>query len=107
MGRRPAQPGSCIMEVSEGCLSLPGVFEKEKRFDQVICHFLDLEGWAAGLASSTQVFEDLEAQCIQHETEHLDGITLASRMGSVRRGQAQRKITKLTRAIRNMRAGIR
>jgi peptide deformylase len=97
-GISEAIPGSRVVEVEEGCLSFPGIGGKEMRYDKVLVHFLDLESWAAGLASSTQVFEGLEAQCIQHECEHLDGVTLASRMGPVKREQVKNRIYKIKRA---------
>lgn len=100
LGARDATPGSRLVEVEEGCLSFPGTREKQVRYDKVLCHFLDLESWEAGLASSTQVFTGMEAQCIQHETEHLDGVTLASRWGAVKKDQAKRRINKIVRARR-------
>jgi peptide deformylase len=59
----------------EGCLSLPGIYKPVKRSKQVRLKFMDLK-------ENTHVldFEDLSAQIIQHELDHLDGILFIDRV---------------------------
>ena len=77
-------------ESEEGCLSLPGVSCKVKRYLSATVEACDLEG---------NVFQEsateLQARIYQHEIDHLDGTLLINRMGTVAR-MANRK------AIREM-----
>jgi peptide deformylase len=57
--------------MDEGCLSFPGVFTEVKRFEKIKVKAQDLAGQEFILEA-----EDLLAQVIQHETDHLDGILL-------------------------------
>lgn len=79
------------VEVKEGCLSLPGVVERRKRYREVIV--------STGPADARVRFQldDLEAQCAQHEIEHLDGMTLADGAGTTKRDIIRRKIAKTLR----------
>ena len=63
----------------EGCLSLPGVSEKVKRFKRVTVTFTDLNG-----ALKTLVGEDLLARAIQHECDHLDGRLYIHQLNSLK-----------------------
>jgi peptide deformylase len=61
--------GEC--ESTEGCLSIPGVIRKIKRFQHVELAFTDnSENRVA------QSFDGLLAVAIQHEVDHLNGILL-------------------------------
>jgi peptide deformylase len=62
----------------EGCLSFPNIFCKVKRAAKVTVEALGLDG-----QSFTRTVEGLHARIVQHENDHLDGILLADRMGSV------------------------
>ncbi len=53
----------------EGCLSIPGVPVEVSRPASVTMRWTDLDG-----AALEQSFEGLEAVCVQHEADHLDGI---------------------------------
>ena len=56
--------------IKEGCLSAPGEFfllSERKQWVQV--EFQDEKGH-----THRRVFEDLYAVCVQHETDHLDGV---------------------------------
>lgn len=62
--------------VNEGCLSSPGVWEMvETRIDRVILHYQDEEG-----QRFSREFEGIEAVCVQHECDHLDGIFWTERL---------------------------
>jgi peptide deformylase len=67
-------------EVEEGCLSVPGVAEKLKRFHRVKARALDRNGKAFEIEA-----DGLLAQCIQHEIDHLDGKLYIDRLSSLKR----------------------
>jgi peptide deformylase len=67
-------------EVEEGCLSVPGVADKLKRFGRVKARALDRNGQAFEIEA-----EGLLAQCIQHEVDHLDGKLYIDRLSSLKR----------------------
>lgn len=95
-------PASTLVDVKEGCLSFPGIIEQRQRWDKVWVSFEDLDTREHGLGGAVQKFEGLAAQCIQHECEHLNGITMASKMGPVRRDQVKRKLAKAKRYAGSM-----
>ncbi|MEK6806130.1 MAG: peptide deformylase [Pseudomonadota bacterium] len=72
----PAEPE----DMDEGCLSVPGVSEKVKRFKKLKLRAQDAEGNAYELEA-----DDLLAQCIQHEVDHLDGKLYIDRLSSLKR----------------------
>jgi peptide deformylase len=76
--------------MDEGCLSLPGVYEKVLRSPQIILTATDPETWEGALWD----LEGVEAQCAQHEIEHFDGVTMADKMGVTKRQIARRTIEK-------------
>ena len=53
---------------SEGCLSAPGKSGEVKRYLRIVLKYQDKEG-----AEHQKTFYDLEARCIQHEMDHLEG----------------------------------
>ncbi len=57
------------VQLNEGCLSAPGVVVQVPRFQTVTVKAYDRTG-----AEFTVVCEDLEAVCVQHELDHLDGV---------------------------------
>ena len=76
--------------MDEGCLSLPGVYEKVLRSPQIILTGTEPGSWEQRLWD----LEGVEAQCAQHEIEHFDGITMADKMGVTKRKIARRTIKK-------------
>jgi peptide deformylase len=79
-----------LAEVDEGCLSMPGIIEKVKRYPNVLLSAIDLE---TGERKSWDL-EGIEAQCAQHEMEHMDGKTLGDNWGPVKCDIVRRKIRK-------------
>lgn len=86
-------PGSREVVLPEACLSFPGERDEVSRWDQVMVTAYDLEGWRYGV-QHTAVLTGLAAQCAQHEAEHLDGITMATRWGRVRTMLYRNTVTK-------------
>jgi peptide deformylase len=78
-----------IQTHEEGCLSVPGIYAKVKRADQVVVKYQDLEGQHHELAA-----EDLLAVCIQHELDHLKGIVFLDHLSLLKRKLALKKLSK-------------
>lgn len=55
--------------ISEGCLSIPNTYLKIKRPKHVTIEAMDLEG-----NLFTETFHDLEAHCVMHENDHINGV---------------------------------
>ncbi|MEE2788125.1 MAG: peptide deformylase [Myxococcota bacterium] len=64
----------------EGCLSLPGVTADVERFESIIVEYFDPSGHARRLETT-----GLEAVCIQHEVDHLDGQMYIDRLAELER----------------------
>lgn len=78
-----------VEEMEEGCLSVPGFFEKVKRADRVRVRALDRNGEAFEI----QV-EGLLAVCIQHEIDHLDGKLFVDYLSQLKRTRIRNKLEK-------------
>ena len=61
---------SKVYETEEGCLSLVGV-QKTKRYQKITIDYQDIH-----FRKQTGTFEGFEAQIIQHEIDHCDGILI-------------------------------
>lgn len=68
---------------TEGCLSVPGVFDVVKRWDEIVIKFLDKKGREQMLK-----LNDLNARVVQHEIDHLDGILFVDKL--VEKAEAMR-----------------
>ena len=64
----------------EGCVSLPGVAGTVKRAKEIVVSFFDVYGKMHRLKS-----DGILARCIQHETDHLDGILFIDRATNIER----------------------
>lgn len=61
---------------NEGCLSLPGVIEYVPRYGALTVSSLQKKS----PTPATRRFTGMEAQCVQHEVDHFDGITLPDKL---------------------------
>jgi peptide deformylase len=78
------------VEQEEGCLSVPGITCRLKRFSRVTLEATDLAG-----RRFRQTGEGLLARIFQHETDHLDGRLIVDRMGSIARLAHRRALKDL------------
>ena len=76
----------------EGCLSVPGIYDKVERAEQVTVHYLDLEGKAQSLTT-----DGLLAVCIQHEVDHLNGTVFVDHLSQLKQARIKAKLVKLSR----------
>ncbi|MDY5786171.1 peptide deformylase [Corynebacterium sp.] len=67
----------------EGCLSVPGITGDVTRFNDVLATGYDSAGRPVAVRGT-----GLLARCIQHETDHLDGIMFMRRMDQEQRKAA-------------------
>jgi peptide deformylase len=73
----------------EGCLSFPGIYLQVTRPQRVVVRARDLDG-----SEFTLDVMDLEARCVSHETDHLDGELFISYLSPLKRDLVKRKIKK-------------
>lgn len=64
----------------EGCMSLPDYTANLKRYDSVLLRWFDEKG-----NSHERSFQGIEAICIQHEVDHLNGVLFIDRVASLKR----------------------
>ena len=79
-------------EVEEGCLSVPGVYEKVRRAERVTVRALD-----AGGEPFTLEAEGLLAVCIQHEMDHLEGIVFVEKLSRLKQSRIRARLMKQER----------
>jgi peptide deformylase len=77
----------------EGCLSVPGVYTQVQRYKTCQVSATDLEG-----RPFTETAEGMYARCLQHEYDHIEGVTIVNRMGQVARMAHRRQLKKLEEA---------
>jgi peptide deformylase len=80
-------------ETEEGCLSVPGVYDKVRRAERVKVRALDSRGEPFVLEA-----EGLLAVCIQHEIDHLDGKVFVEYLSRLKQQRIAAKMKKLSRA---------
>ena len=71
----------------EGCLSFPGLYYDVKRRLNVVASGFDADGRPVRVVGDHNL-----ARCLQHETDHLDGVLFIDRMDAERRKAAMRVI---------------
>ena len=74
----------------EGCLSIPGLYSKIKRYKKCSVTATDLDG-----NEFTQHAEGLFARCLQHESDHIEGMTIVSRMSRTAKIAHRKRLKKL------------
>jgi peptide deformylase len=74
-------------EGEEGCLSVPGLSFECRRAMRVVAKGFDVHGEPVVLEGS-----ELLARCVQHETDHLDGILFVDRLDADTRKTAMKAI---------------
>lgn len=79
-----------IVAIEEGCLSLPGIYGKIKRYSKCTVTATDLDGNAF-----TEVGEGLLARAFQHEHDHLEGRMIKDRLSTAAKLRANRRLKQL------------
>ena len=76
-------------DCEEGCLSVPGIFEKVKRAEHITVRALDTQGKAFELDAA-----GLLAVCVQHEMDHLEGKVFVEHLSRLKRQRILAKLKK-------------
>lgn len=82
-----ASSGESMCE--EGCLSVPGVYEKIRRAEYVTVCALNIQG-----ESFTLEADGLLAICIQHEMDHLKGKVFVEYLSPLKQSRLRSKLKK-------------
>ncbi len=85
-----ARSGEQVCE--EGCLSVPGIYDKVTRSEHVTVRALDQQGKPFELDA-----EGLLAVCIQHELDHLDGKVFVEYLSQLKQTRIKGKLAKKAR----------
>ncbi len=84
--------GTAVAE--EGCLSVPGIYDKVERAETVMVTALDRDGQRFTLNAS-----GLLAVCIQHEVDHLDGKVFVEYLSPLKANRIKNKMVKRQREV--------
>jgi peptide deformylase len=76
----------------EGCLSVPGIYEKVVRSERVTVSALDAEGQPFTLEA-----DGLLAVCIQHEIDHLEGKVFVEHLSRLKQSRIKARLAKQAR----------
>ena len=85
-----AKEGEIVSE--EGCLSVPGIYEKVKRSERVTVQAQNLDGEWVTIAA-----DGLLAICLQHEIDHLDGKVFVDYLSPLKQSRIRAKLAKRAR----------
>lgn len=80
----------------EGCLSLPGAYLAVPRPDIATCHGQDQFGQPMRVIGTGTL-----ARCLQHETDHLNGIVMEDRLTTAERRDLRRQHKKVAASYPN------
>ena len=81
-------------DCAEGCLSVPGIFEKIQRSERIRVRALDAHGRPFELDA-----EALLAVCIQHEMDHLEGKVFVEYLSRLKQQRILAKLKKQQRRV--------
>lgn len=84
-----------VEESEEGCLSVPGFFEKVTRAENIHVFALDRDGKQFDMAA-----DGLLAVCVQHEMDHLQGKLFVDYLSTLKRQRIRKKLVKAHRLDR-------
>lgn len=73
----------------EGCLSVPGIYDKVERAEHIVVRYLDLDG-----KTCTREATELLAVCVQHEIDHLDGKVFVDYLSQLKQVRIKAKLIK-------------
>ena len=76
----------------EGCLSVPGIYDKVERAEHVVVRYLDLSGKTQMIAA-----DGLLAVCLQHEMDHLQGKVFVEHLSLLKQTRIKAKLLKQSR----------
>ncbi len=88
-----------VIEMEEGCLSVPGFFASVERSERVRINALDIKGTPLEIEADA-----LLSICIQHEVDHLNGKVFVDYLSRLKQLRFRKKIKKESRQAQNQAA---
>lgn len=79
-------------EFEEGCLSVPGIFDKVKRRARI-----KIEGLLPNGTRFESEYEGFPATVFQHEIDHLDGVLFVDRLPRMKRRLLEKELSEIAR----------
>lgn len=76
----------------EGCLSFPGQYGDVTRPKEVTVRYLDYHG-----VEQITHFTGLEAVCVQHEIDHLNGVVFIDYLSKLKKDMIARRMKKISK----------
>jgi len=83
-------PDGELAVTEEGCLSVPGIYAKIRRYSECEVTAANLDG-----EEFIEQAEGLYARALQHEYDHIEGMTIVSRMGQTARIAHRKQLKRL------------
>jgi peptide deformylase len=83
-------PAGEALSIEEGCLSVPGIRTRIRRYPKCTVTATDLAG-----NRFTEQAEGLYARALQHEYDHIQGITIVNRLGQVAKIAHRKQLKRL------------
>jgi peptide deformylase len=77
---------------SEGCLSIPGIYEEVERPKSITVKYLD-----ESFTPVEREVDGIEARIFQHEYDHLEGILFVDRVSPIRKSLLSSKLKRIMR----------
>ena len=81
-----------VQVCEEGCLSVPGIFDKVERAEHVVVRSLNLDGEPQTIST-----DGLLAVCLQHEMDHLEGRIFVEHLSLLKQTRIKAKLAKQAR----------
>lgn len=88
--------GDYVIYAEEGCLSFPGIYAEVERSEKIILYYQDLDG-----APHELHCDGLFARCVQHEFDHLEGVSFVDRLEPKQLFKIEPSLKKLRRQTRD------
>jgi peptide deformylase len=83
---------SGVADCEEGCLSVPGIYERIARAERIAVRALGLDGRTFAMDA-----EGMLAVCIQHEMDHLKGRVFVEYLSRLKQARIRAKLQKQQR----------
>lgn len=84
-----------LVESQEGCLSVPGYQDTVMRYPRISVSYQDLNGQNQELNN----IDGLLAICLQHETDHLNGVIFVDKLSRLKQDRLKKKYGKILKDL--------
>jgi len=84
-----------LESAEEGCLSIPTIGVDVERSKQITVTYWVVDEHGIGLVQKSEIFEGYVARIIQHEIDHLDGISITDKIKGLTKRILKPKLKKI------------